>query len=198
MQETQGIADTLEIALARARELVDGAGLVGYGVVEVRGADGVLKQVEPFANIVTTAGDQWYAQAAAAAAGGAAASPIKPNGMRLGTATTAAAKSGVGAASIASGSYITGSNNLFDSVPTAAAAVGTDQGWEVSYVTTWAAGDSTNPTINEVSLVNDAGTDTGAASAAVANTYARAVVAAINKGASDSVTITWKHKFLGA
>jgi hypothetical protein len=197
MQEIQGIADTLEIALARARGLVDGTGMVGYGVVEVRGADGVLKQVEPFANIVTTAGDQWYAQAAAAAAGGAAASPVKPNGMRLGTATTTAAKSTTGAASISSGSYVTGSNNLFDSVPTAA-AVGGDTGWEVSYVVTWAAGDATNASINEVALVNDAGTDTGAAAAAVANTYARAVVAAINKGASDSVTVTWKHRFLGA
>lgn len=196
MNENQRINDTLEIALQRAKGLVNNTGMVGYGVAVLRGPDGEIKQCEPFHNLVTTAGDKWYAQAAAAAAGGSAASPTTPNGMKLGSGSTAAAKSGAGGALV---TYISGSNNAFDSVPAASAVTGTDTGWEVTYVTTWAAGDATatpaGSGIEEVAIVNDQATD---ATSTAANTYSRAVITEVVKNAGDSLTITWKHKFLGA
>lgn len=190
MLENQRVTDALEVALHRAKGLVDGAGLVGYGVVELRGPDGSLKQVEPFTNIVTTSGDKFYAQVIAQSAGGAAPSPGSPTGMKLGTGTTAATKSG---AASALGAYISGSNKTFTAT-TVAAVVSGDTGWTVAYECTWVAGVATNTAITEVVIVNDAVTN---ATATAANTYARAVIALVNKGAQDSLTVTWKHLFLG-
>jgi hypothetical protein len=200
MNDSQKVTDTLGIALDRAKAMVNNTGVVGYGVATLTGPDGKVKECIPFHNLVTTAGDKWYAQAATAAAGGAAASPGAPNGMRLGTATTAVHKSTSGGASISSASYIATSNELFDSTVSAAAKTGTDTGWEVTYVTVWESGGGSlvNATIQEVSIVNDAATDTGAASATVANTYSRAVITNVNKAEGDTLTVTWKHLFLGA
>ena len=111
--------------------------------------------------------------------------------MKLGTGTTAAAKSSTGAALV---TYLTGSNAAFDATFPSAAAVGGDGGWNASYKTTWAAGTATNSAITEVAICNDNANATSSA----ANTYARAVFTAINKTASDSLAITWTHKFLGA
>lgn len=193
MQDSNRVTDAFSIALGRARELVDGTGLVGFGVVEVRGPDGYLKQVVPFANLITTAGDQYYAQKAIV--GVAPASPSAPtaaSGMKLGTGTTAAAKSSAGAALV---TYLTASNAAFDATFPSAAAVGGDAGWNASYKTTWAAGVATNSAITEAVICNDAGTN---ATSTAANTYSRVVFTAVNKGASDSLAITWTHKFLGA
>lgn len=193
MKDNNRVTDAFEIALGRARDLVDGTGLVGYGVVELRGPGGDLKQVEPFANLITTAGDEYYAKKGIV--GVSPANPSAPtvaSGMKLGTGTTAAAKSGAGAALV---TYITGSNNPFDATFPSAAAVGGDGGWNASYKTTWAAGDVTNSAITEAIITNDAATD---ATDTAAETYSRVVFSAVNKGASDSLAITWTHKFLGA
>ncbi len=112
--------------------------------------------------------------------------------MKLGTGTTAAAKSGAGAALV---TYESGSNNPFDaSFPTTIDETG-DTGWSASYKTTWAAGDVTDTALTEAVIVNDAGTD---ATSSAANTYARVTFTAINKTADDSLIITWNHTFLGA
>lgn len=189
------ITDAVEVALDRARELtVEKFCIVGYGVAVLTDEFGRLKQVEPFANIVTTPGDEYYAKKAIVGVAPAnAAAPTAASGMKLGTGSTAAAKSGAGAASL--GAYITGSNNPFDATFPSAAAVGGDGGWNATYKTSWAAGDVTNAAITEVVIVNDAGTD---ATSTLANTYARAVIAAVNKAAGDSLAITWTHKFLGS
>lgn len=187
------ISDALTVALERARGLVNGVGLVGYGIAELRGPSGELKQVVPFANLITTAGDEYYAKKGITGISPANPSaPTAASGMKLGTGTTAAAKSGAGAALV---TYETGSNNPFDSTFPSAAAVGGDSGWNAVYKTTWAAGDVTETALTEVVIVNDAATDL---TSAAADTYARAVFSAINKGASDSLAITWTHTFLGA
>lgn len=193
MHSDTRISDAIAIALARARELVDGSGLVGYGIVELSGPDGALLRVEPFANLITTAGDEYYAKKGIT--GIAPASPSAPtaaSGMKLGTGATAAAKSGAGAALV---TYEAVSNNLFDATFPSAAAVGGDAGWNATYKVTWGAGDVTETALTEVVIVNDAAAD---ATSTAANTYSRATFSAINKGASDSLAITWTHKFLGA
>jgi hypothetical protein len=193
MEDSSRVTDALTIALGRARELVDGSGLVGFGVVEVRGPEGELKQVVPFANLISTAGDEYYAKKGIVGISPANPSaPTAASGMKLGTGTTAAAKSGAGAALV---TYESGSNNPFDSTFPSAAAVGGDGGWNATYKTTWAAGDVTETALTEAVIVNDAATD---ATSTAANTYSRVVFSAVNKGASDSLAITWTHKFLGA
>lgn len=180
-------------ALGEAQK-IDRLGIVGYGVAHLLDGDGKTKQLVPFANRITTAGDQYYAKMGIVGIAPAnATAPTAASGMKLGNdSATAAAKSGAGAALV---TYITGSNNAFDSTYPQAAAVGGDGGWNATYKTTWAAGDVTNSDIEEVVIVNDAATD---ATSTAANTYSRAIITSVNKTASDSLAITWNHKFLGA
>lgn len=193
MNDSNRVTDAFNIAMGRAQELVDGTGLVGFGVVEVRDSEGYLKQVVPFANLITTAGDQYYAQKAIVGISPSAPSaPTAVNGMKLGTGTTAVAKSSTGAALV---TYLTASNVVFDATFPSAAAVGGDAGWNATYKTTWVAGTATNTAITEAVIVNDQATN---ATTTAANTIARVVFTAVNKGASDTLAITWTHKFLGA
>lgn len=194
MIENTRIKDILTVEMDRARSLLDGSvGIIGFGAAILFGPDGMIKQVSPFHNMLTTAGDEYYARKVIAAISPAnAAAPTAATGMKLGTGSTAATKSGAAADLDA---YITASNVVFDaSFPTVASAGG-DTGWNVNYKTTWVAGVATNATINEVVLVNDAATN---ATSTAPNTYARAVLSTVNKAAGDSLAITWTHKILGA
>jgi hypothetical protein len=191
MHNDAKLSDVLMIALDRAHELSDGFGMVGFGAVELFDKYGNLKQVEPFANLITTAGDQYYAKMGIVGVSPAAATaPTLVSRMKLGTGTTAASKSGAGAV------LVTWLNTqVFDaSYPAAAAVAGTDTGWTATYKTTWAAGTATNSAITEATI----STDTTGAVGLAADTTSRTVFTAVNKGASDTLAITWSHKFLGA
>jgi hypothetical protein len=196
MHSNAEVTDAFKIAMGRARDLVSGMGLVGFGVIEVFDAQGRLKSAQPFANLVTTAGDQYYAQKGIVGISPANPSaPTAASGMKLGTGTTAVHKSSTAGGGIATGTYITGSNVAFDSTFPSAAAVGGDAGWNATYKTTWAAGVATNAAITEAALVNNQSTD---GQATPAQTYSRVTFTAVNKGAADTLAITWTHKFLGA
>ena len=193
MNESTNIREILKVEMARASDLVDGVGIIGFGAAILLDPFGDVKQVAPFHNILTTTGDEYYARKIITAIAPVSASaPTAMNGMKLGTGTTAAAKSGAGAALV---TYLSGSNVAFDASFPTVAAVGGDGGWNVNYKSTWAAGVATSATINEVVLVNDSGTN---ATSTAANTYARAVISTVNKAAGDSLAITWTHKILGA
>ena len=172
----------------------DVAGIHGFGVIELFNPDGLI-EVEPFTNLITTAGDQYYAQKAIV--GIAPASPSAPtaaSGMKLGNASTnAPAKSAAAGADL--DGYIAGSNLAFDASFPTASAVGGDAGWNANYKCSWLAGNVTNANIVEAAIVNDAATN---ATSSVANTYARITFAAKNKTVDDTLAITWSHKFLGA
>lgn len=172
----------------------DALGVVGFGVGELRDPKGRLKEVRAFANLITTAGDQYYAKKAIV--GISPASPSAPtavNGMKLGTGTTAASKSSTGSALV---TYKAASNVAFDSTyPSAAAVAGTDTGWTATYKTTWGAGVATDTALTECAIVTDQATD---ATTTAANTISRTVFTAVNKAAGDSYSMTWTHKFLGA
>jgi hypothetical protein len=173
---------------------LDKVGMVGFGVAELLDADGKRKLLLPFANLITDAGDLYYA--AKAITGIAPASPAAPtamSGMKLGTGSTAVAKAGAGAALV---TYLTASNAAFDATYPQTSNLGSGLGVNSVYRTTWAAGVATNAAITEVVVCNDAGTN---ATSSAANSAARALFgSAINKGASDSLVVTWSHKFLGA
>jgi hypothetical protein len=184
--------DAFEEAFSMARSIKDHFGIVGFGVVLLENPDGIV-DIEPFANLITTAGDQYYAQKGIVGISPAnPAAPTAMSDMKLGTGTTAAAKSGAGGALV---TYITGSNNPFDASFPTSSAVGGDTGWNANYKTSWLAGDVTNAAITEAVIVNDAATD---ATTTAANTISRVVFAAKNKTVDDSLVITWSHKFLGA
>lgn len=191
MHSNAKMSDALTIALGRAHDLTDGFGMVGFGVVEVFDEYGNLKQAEPFANLITTAGDQYYAKMGIVGVSPAnATAPTLAARMKLGTSTTAAAKSGAGAV------LVTWLNTqAFDATyPQAAAVAGTDTGWTATYKTTWAAGTATNSAITEATI----STDTTGAVGLAADTISRTVFTAVNKGASDTLAITWSHRLLGA
>lgn len=193
--DSQRISDAVRAAMDRARDLGSGLAIVGYGVAALTGPDGRLKHVEPFANLVTDAGDEYYA--AKAITGVPPANPTAPtaaNGMKLGTGTTAVAKSGAGAAIV---TYVSGSNVAFDTGFPQTEDLGAGLGDNAVYKTTWAAGVATNTALAEVVIINDQANNTDGSTAA--NTYSRALFAsAINKGADDSLAVTWNHKFLGS
>lgn len=186
--------DSLTIAMERGRAMAHDTGMHGWGVVQVHAADGSLKAEVPFTNLITTAGDEYYARMAVAGVGTPnAAAPTEVYGMKLGTGTVDVAKSGSGAY-LATG-HITGSTNALDSsYPQVAAVSGTDAGWYAIYRVAWAAGDATNSAITHAVICTDSDDDGGTA----AETIAVAEFTAVDKAAGDSLTITWQHKFLGA
>jgi len=168
-------------------------GFKGNILIQLIDENGDVKDERRADNLITDAGDLYYAGMAIALVTPAApAQPTKMTGMKLGTGTTAAAKSGAGAALV---TYISGSNNPFDASFPATQNLGAGLGVNGQYKTTWAAGDVTNSAITEAVIVNDAGTD---ATTTAGNTSHRVVFTAINKTASDTLVITWNAKFLGA
>lgn len=159
-------------------------GLWGVVTAELRDKDGNLKQKKIVQNLVTGQGDKFAAAAIYTAA-------YSTWGMKLGTATTAASKTGAGSF-VAVGDYVTGSAKALDN-STPKAGVSNDI---AQFRRLWAAGEGTSATINRVSIVDNT-TDAGEADAT--HTYAIAVFSgAINKGADDTLTVTWNVTYLGA
>jgi hypothetical protein len=112
-------------------------------------------------------------------------------GMKLGTGSTAVAKNGAGAALV---TYTSGSQQAFDATwPQSSSS----SGRRIQYKTTYAAGTATASGLNEVVIVNE--NVFADATTAAANTISRALLSpVVNKGASDSLAITWNHTLLGA
>ena len=188
------MTDAIETAMGYARGMTPDSGSVGYGVVELRDKYGRLIEVQPFCNLITDAGDLYYAGKQITGISPAnPAAPTAMNGMKLGTGATAVAKSGAGGALV---TYLTASNIVFDATYPNTVNLGGGLGVNAVYKTTWAAGIATNAAITEVVIVNDQAVN---ATTTAANTLSRALFAsAINKGASDTLAVTWNHKQLGA
>jgi len=120
----------------------------------------------------------------------------KANRMRVGTGSTAPAKNGAGAAIVTYVSAITASKP-FDATYPQLQDLGAGLGKYTVYKTTWNAGEATQNGLNEIALCIDnlAGDIAGTA----AFTLSRALLSpVVNKGASDTLAVTWNHKFLGA
>lgn len=165
-------------------DLIDRNGVQGVVIAELRDADGNLKARCETHNLVTNTGDQYYAGRAALSTG----LPAQVTGMKLGTGSTAPAKTGGGAALT---TYLSDSHQALDGgYPTAVAGVAT-------FRATFAAGKATTASpVTEVVLVTDALAN---ATSVAANTIARALLSGIgSKGAGDTLQITWTHTILGA
>lgn len=202
------LGDTLEIAHDARPFMHDRAGLVGHGFWELFDeshrclecrvglpctqpepcADKIRTQDGEFSNLITQVGDQYYGERAA----GIGSPPAQVTGMQLGTGTTAVAKTGAGAAVV---TYVTSSAVAIDATfPQSSIPVASRR---IIWKTTWVAGVATVNAIAEVVLINQAvATNSGAAAAA---TISRALLSpVVNKGASDSLAVTWNHDLLGA
>lgn len=144
-------------------------------------------------NLVTRVGDQYYGDAGAGLHANATVTDPEPvKGMQLGTGSTAAAKTGAGAAIV---TYITGSNNAIDGSFPTSTLNGSSR--RITWETTWGAGDSTNSAIAEAVIVNP--TTFADSGAAEADTISRVVFGStIDKQAGDTLTVTWYHDLLGA
>lgn len=114
-------------------------------------------------------------------------------GMKLGTGSTAVAKTGAGAGLV---TYLTDSQQAIDStwpqssIPSSAR--------QIQYKVTYAAGKANSPStaITEIVLILDFLAD---ATSTAANTIARALLAGIgSKQTTDTLTATWNHNLLGA
>ena len=166
-------ARLLDQAVAQAhalREEHDGLIAIGYGYWELFDEHGHLKEAHPFANLITQVGDQFYGDRAAQIASGAKTLTAITNATTAVCTTSAAHGFGVGDVVTIAGVTPAGYNGSW-----AIVAVGSTTTFSI-YV----------------------GTALGAGSAA--DTIARAVdtVSPVNKGASDTLDITWNHDLLGA
>lgn len=167
----------------------DKQGIRGTLTLERRDAAGGLLERFEGENLVTQVGDQMYGERGA----GIGAAPAAPTGMKLGTGSTAVAKTGAGAALV---TYLSGSNKAFDATFPSSALNGSSR--RITYKRTYAAGEATTASpITEAVIVNETiATD---ATSAAAATISRVLVTGISaKGASDTLTATWTHDLLGA
>lgn len=189
MRDTAGNNDIHQVQRGHGRRNDGAICIRGQAEYTLVGSDGTIKQHGTVHNLVTDYGDQWAASRAAAVSAEAGIT-----GMRLGTGTTAVAKSGAGAA-IAT--YISGSQKAIDASYPQLSDVGAGAGHDAVYRTTWDAGEATASGIaecvvtNEDPLTNVAG--------AAGNTVARFLLSpTVDKGADDTLTVTWTNRYLGA
>lgn len=182
-------------------ELLNTTGLQGFGVYDLWSAEGYLAHQDgdplaergdllqgDFTNLITEVGDEYYGERAA----GIASPPGQVTGMQLGTGSTAVAKTGAGAAIV---TLVAASLVAIDGGFPTSALNGSSR--RIQWKTTWNAGVATANSIAEVVLTNQStGTQTAAPAAA---TISRALLSpVVNKGASDTLAVTWNHDLLGA
>lgn len=159
----------------------DGGGIEGKVTWELRGPDGQVKRTGTAFNVITQVGDQMYAERGAGLAG----APAVPTGMKLGTGSTAPAKTGAGAALV---TYLANSHQAIGT-PTSGLNGAVRR---ITYSATFAAGKATSAAaITEAVIVNEALTD---ATSLAAATVSRVLLTGIgSKGASDTLAVTWTH-----
>lgn len=192
--ERARLRDVMRAEQSRATDLADRMGLHGFVHALLIGPDRVVKQRVLVPNLITDVGDEYYAKQGAVGVSPAnLTAPVLVKGMKLGTGTTAVAKNGAGAALV---TYTSGSQKAFDAGNPSVATLGAGAGWRLRYVTTWGAGVVTVSGLAEAVIVNPA-TLTDATSAA-AETISRALLSpVVNKGAGDTLVVTWDHTFNG-
>lgn len=179
--DSSPLRDELTATAGYQRGDTDGLALKGDLHVVLTGPDGEVKYDHTVTNLITQIGEQRYGEA-----GAGVGSLAAPATMQLGTGTTAATKTGSTAAIVT----VVASSVVAIGTPTSALSGSNTR--QLTYSCTWPAGTATASGISEVVLTSQGiGTQT-AAPASV--TYSRALLSpTVNKGASDSLTVTWNH-----
>lgn len=159
----------------------------GHVVIEVFGPDGELKEREVTHNLITQAGDEYYGERAAGIAG----APGQVVGMKLGTGSTAVAKTGAGAALV---TYLSGSHKAIDGGYPTSGLNGSSR--RITWKTSWTAGTVNGSALREVIITNESSLTN--ATSAEADTICRALFGPMTLGSLDTISITWSHDLLGA
>jgi hypothetical protein len=187
MDDVSKIGDEVVSHSTTRRQPDDGLSVVGAGTWRLIHEDG-SEEGGTFRNLITRTGDEYYGERAA----GIASPPDQVTGMRLGIGTTAAAKTGAGAAIV---TYTTASNKAIDATYPQSSLVTETR--RIQWRTTWTAGEATANNIAEVVITNETPLTNVAGTAA--NTISRALLSpVVNKGALDTLEISWNHDLLGA
>jgi len=194
MKDSAGITDQAVALLERRRAPIDFCGIRGHGIAVLRSPSRLvpgkllIAQVVEFENLVTEIGDQYYGERAS----GIASPPNQVSGMRLGTGATAVAKTGAGAAIV---TYTTASHvAISGGFPTSSKP---STARRIQWQSLWGAGVATASGLAEVVITNETPLTNVAGTAA--NTISRALLSpTVNKGAADTLTVTWNHDLLGA
>jgi len=183
------VTDRVDVGRLVARACgIEQAGLRGRIAFVLFDRFGNIKDCGHAPNLITDTGDEMYSKR------GASVSVNVPTGMRLGTGSTAVAKNGAGAAIV---TYVSASQRAIDGGFPTAATKGAGLGWRVTWQSTWAAGIATGSGIAEVVVTNETALTDVAGTAA--NTISRALISpVVNKGASDSLVVSWFHDLLGS
>lgn len=166
----------------------DRIGLTGLVTATCFAQDGTVRWRVETHNLITQVGDQYFAERAV----GIGSPPGQVTGMKLGTGSTAVAKTGGGAALT---TYLTGSDVAIDGGFPASSLSGSSR--QIAWQTTWNPGVATTAsTITEAVIVNDTLAN---ATSAAANTVARALLSgAGSKASGDTLVVVWNHLALGS
>lgn len=144
--------------------LAEAPTITGHVLVELRGPDGELKETREVDNLIVTTGRDAIIERL-----DSAPATSQPTHMAIGTGAT---------------SPVAGNTALGAEIDRNALTSNTSSGGVLTMVGNWAAGDGTNAAIAEAGVLNAASTGT---------LYSRATFTAINKGAADTLQITWTY-----
>jgi hypothetical protein len=160
------IGDEARRAVRRESGIGDDMTLKGHCLVQVFDAEGNERedQRREIDNLVVSAGRDAIIERLDSSPATAA-----PSHMAIGTGST---------------SPVAGNTTLGTEIDRNALTSNTASGGVLTMVGNWAAGDGTNAAIAEAGVLNAASTGT---------LYSRATFTAINKGASDTLQITWTY-----
>lgn len=164
MNDPVAISDSLTTSVGRGASTEDVLTIRGHVLVELFDQWGDCITYREVDNLVVTRGKQHIADQLSSAPNDAAM-----GWMAVGTGSTAPAA---------------GDTLLGTEIDRNALTSRTDAGAVVTYVGDWAAGDATNAAIAEAGIFGVVTANTGPM-------LARATFTAINKGASDTLKITW-------
>jgi hypothetical protein len=162
--ERMGMSDRLARALGRLQLNRDEIKVYGHVTVEVFGPDGRLKSLRQKKNLVVTTGRDAIIERL-----DSSPATTQPTHMAIGTGNAAPAA---------------GNTTLGTEIDRNALTSNTASGGVLTMVGNWAAGDGTNSAIAEAGVFNASSAGT---------MYSRATFTAINKGANDTLQITWTY-----
>jgi len=170
--------------------MLERTGLTGVIRYKLFGQDGKLKQEGKGCNIVTTQGDNYFVDRLSDAGGVA----VKLMALGTGAANVAKADTWVSGPFATNGSATTGKGSV-------AAVTNSGTPGNLQYVGTFAAGYATQDGITRAILTNLDPSADGNGTPNATTTFCVAhgtVTPTVNKGANDTLVITWDVSFLGA
>lgn len=189
MIDTSSVVDSIISSSCYNRVDNSSVGIKGHVHYDLYGSDGKLKQRGDACNIVTTQGDKYFVDQLS----DAGAATIKLMALGTGTANVAKADTWVAGYFSGNGSAATGQGTVSPITNVGTAA-------NLQYVGTFEAGYATQNGITRAIITNLNPSADGNGTPNASTTFCVAhgtLTPTVNKGASDTLVITWDISFLG-